>query len=85
MLMTEPDDLEPGDIWDGWAELTNMVGGSVKALLPEPSALSLPTVTTHGSALRPGGPSGLSAAFTSAGEHFTVRVVPASHRNGGQP
>jgi chemotaxis protein CheX len=84
MLMTEPGDLEPGDIWDGWAELTNMVGGSVKALLPEPSALSLPTVTTHGSVLRPGGPSGLLAAFDSAGERFTVRVVPASHRNGSQ-
>jgi CheY-specific phosphatase CheX len=77
MLQAPLDELEPGDIWDGWAELTNMIGGSIKALLPEPSVLSLPTVT-NGSALRPGGPSGLATHFESAGEPLTVRVVASN-------
>jgi chemotaxis protein CheX len=85
MLQAEPEDLEPGDIWDGWAELTNMIGGSIKALLPEPSVLSLPTVTTTGSGLRPGGPSGQVTHFSSAGETFTVRVVPSRGVDGEQP
>jgi chemotaxis protein CheX len=32
------------DVSDALGELTNMVAGNVKALLPEPSSLSLPTV-----------------------------------------
>ena len=38
---TEPTDDE---IRDALGELTNMVAGNVKALLPAPSAISLPTV-----------------------------------------
>jgi chemotaxis protein CheX len=82
MLQAPLEELEPGDIWDGWAELTNMIGGSIKALLPEPSVLSLPTVT-NGSALRPGGPRGLATHFESAGEPLIVRVV-ASNGDGEQ-
>lgn len=38
-------DAEPSavDVQDALCELTNMVGGNVKALLPEPSHLSLPS------------------------------------------
>jgi chemotaxis protein CheX len=32
------------DVRDALGELTNMVAGNVKALLPEPSSISLPTV-----------------------------------------
>jgi chemotaxis protein CheX len=39
-------DEEPtvDEVRDAFGELTNMIGGNVKALLPGPSALSLPTV-----------------------------------------
>ncbi len=33
------------DIHDAVAELSNIIGGGIKSLLPSPSALSLPTVT----------------------------------------
>ena len=32
------------DVRDALGEITNMIGGNVKALLPTPSRLSLPTV-----------------------------------------
>ncbi len=32
------------EVQDAWGELVNMVGGNLKALLPPPSYLSLPTV-----------------------------------------
>jgi chemotaxis protein CheX len=85
MFQAPLDELQPGDVWDGWAELTNMVGGRIKALLPEPTMLSLPVVTMHGSGLRPGGPDGMATHFHSKGEAFTVRVVMApSGRAGGR-
>lgn len=34
------------DCQDTMAELTNMIGGNIKSLVPGPSALSLPSVTT---------------------------------------
>lgn len=37
-------DVTPDEINDALGELTNMVGGSFKSFLPEPSALSLPAV-----------------------------------------
>ena len=36
--------LSAGDIADAWGELSNIVGGNLKALLPPPSLLSLPEV-----------------------------------------
>ncbi|WP_040158120.1 chemotaxis protein CheX [Mobilicoccus massiliensis] len=38
------DEASDDDISDAIGELTNMVGGNIKSLLPEPSALSLPVV-----------------------------------------
>ncbi|WP_168582430.1 chemotaxis protein CheX [Gephyromycinifex aptenodytis] len=37
-------DASNDDISDAIGELTNMVGGNIKSLLPEPSSLSLPVV-----------------------------------------
>lgn len=37
-------DVSLDDVRDALGEITNMVGGNVKALLPAPSRLSLPTV-----------------------------------------
>ncbi len=44
MFMAEPGSLGPDEISDALGELTNMIGGNIKSLLPEPSRLSIPTV-----------------------------------------
>lgn len=49
MFELEEDELGDGEVSDAFGELVNMIGGSVKSLLPEPSRLSLPTVS-HGAA-----------------------------------
>ena len=45
MFQTGEDDLDDGDIADAFGELANIIGGSLKCLQPEPSQLSLPTVS----------------------------------------
>ena len=47
MFGLEAPDVSDDDIADAVGELTNMVGGNIKSLLPEPSTLSLPVVA-HG-------------------------------------
>lgn len=42
----EPADATADEINDAIGEMANMIGGNVKALMPAPSQLSLPTVTT---------------------------------------
>jgi chemotaxis protein CheX len=44
MFMADPGTLGPDEISDALGELTNMIGGNIKSLLPEPSRLSIPTV-----------------------------------------
>ena len=44
MLALEPQEVGEADLRDVSAELTNMIGGNVKSLLPGPSYLSLPTI-----------------------------------------
>jgi chemotaxis protein CheX len=39
------DDIEDGEVADAFGELANIIGGNLKCLLPEPSQLSLPTVS----------------------------------------
>lgn len=45
MFQSTVEDLGPEDLSDALGEIANMIGGSVKSLMPEPSALSLPLVT----------------------------------------
>jgi chemotaxis protein CheX len=45
MFAAEPGTLGPDEVADALGELTNMVGGNVKSLLPEPCALSIPSVS----------------------------------------
>jgi chemotaxis protein CheX len=40
------DEITEADVADAIGELVNMVGGNVKSLMPGPSALSLPVVST---------------------------------------
>lgn len=42
----DPDAADPSEIIDAVGEVANMIGGNIKALMPAPSQLSLPTVTT---------------------------------------
>ncbi len=44
MFAADPGSLTPGEVGDAIGELTNMVGGNIKSLLPAPSKLSLPSV-----------------------------------------
>ena len=44
MFAAEPGTLSPDEVSDALGELTNMVGGNVKSLLPAPSTLSIPSV-----------------------------------------
>jgi chemotaxis protein CheX len=48
MFGSEEPDVSTEETRDGLGELTNMVGGNVKGLLPGPSRLSLPTVVEGG-------------------------------------
>ena len=47
MFMADPGSLSTDEVSDALGELTNMVGGNVKSLVPEPSKLSIPSVA-HG-------------------------------------
>ena len=44
MFAADPGSLSPDEVSDAIGELTNMVGGNIKSLLPAPSSLSVPTV-----------------------------------------
>lgn len=66
----------PGEAQDALAELVNVTGGNVKALLAEPSQLSLPVVA-HGhemTARLPGSRTIGRAAFECLGEPLVVSV-----------
>ena len=44
MFGSEPEETTNEEVSDALGELANMIGGNVKALMPEPCKLSLPTV-----------------------------------------
>ena len=44
MFAADPGTLSGDEVSDALGELTNMVGGNIKSLLPAPSALSIPSV-----------------------------------------
>lgn len=52
LLGIEFDDVAEEDVADALGELANIIGGNVKSLLPEPSALSLPHVHVEGTSGR---------------------------------
>jgi len=49
MFDAEPGGLSAEEVCDALGELTNMVGGNIKSLLPGPSRLSLPSVAAGNS------------------------------------
>ena len=48
MFAAQPGSLSPAEVADALGELTNMVGGNLKNLLPEPTSLSIPSVSGGG-------------------------------------
>jgi chemotaxis protein CheX len=75
MLMINEDDVVDADRQDALAELTNMIGGNIKSILPSPSSLSLPTVTNgRDFAMRTFGAKPISQAAFQCEQHV-FRVV----------
>lgn len=76
MFGMEPDEVGDDEVADAIGELTNMVGGNVKSLLPEPSWLSLPAVAAGGAGqVRvPGAEDTHAVSLRSAGERILVRM-----------
>jgi chemotaxis protein CheX len=64
------------DVRDGLGEIANMVAGNVKALLPQPAHISLPSVTADPSEARLGGAAVVvTVPFSSDGEPLVVTVL----------
>ena len=83
MFGLEAPDVSDDDIADAVGELTNMVGGNIKSLLPEPSTLSLPVVAQGKSpTLRvPGGKPLLEASYVSDGFPLNLTVWNRPQQN----
>ncbi|HYP88801.1 MAG TPA: chemotaxis protein CheX [Polyangiaceae bacterium] len=69
--------LGPAELQDALGEITNMTGGSVKALLPGPSHLSLPSVVsgTDFAVSAPGAVVTSDVTFQVRGSQIRVRVL----------
>lgn len=77
MFGASPASLAPDDVQDALGELANMTGGNVKALLPGPSTLSLPTVVagTEYTTRIPGSTLLSAVAFDWEGDPLVVRLM----------
>ena len=77
MFGLDADAVTTADLQDALGELTNMTGGNVKALLPEPCSLGLPVVVEGADyRLRLPGSSAVHRAFYRAeGEMLIVTVL----------
>lgn len=73
VLQAEPCSTDDPDVRDIVGELANMIGGNLKALLPEPCSLSLPSVANEGRPARVD----LLQAFVLGEDAFEVAVAGA--------
>jgi chemotaxis protein CheX len=76
MLSIDTRDVTGDEINDAVGELTNIIGGNVKALLPEPSELSMPAVTEGTDYLfsLPGSHPLAQMSFSCEGKPFEVTI-----------
>ncbi|MZG54319.1 MAG: chemotaxis protein CheX [Nitrospinae bacterium] len=76
MFQLKEEEITTDLVEDGLGELTNMTGGNIKSLLPEPCYLSLPavTMTQHGLKI-PGSELITSITFQCWGYNFRVSVL----------
>jgi chemotaxis protein CheX len=73
------DEVSPDDVRDALGEITNMIGGNVKALLPAPSRASLPTVVDgadYAGTVPRTKPAGV-VAFRAGAEMLVIRILAA--------
>ena len=76
MFHLEEQSAGPEDLQDALGELTNMTGGNIKSLLPEPCRLSLPTVAVTNQSFRiPGSDLVTQVAFKCNGHIFQVSLL----------
>jgi len=76
MFKMTDEEVTPDLVQDALGELTNMTGGNIKSLLPEPCYLSLPAVTMTQHGLRiPGSELVTSVTFQCWGYKFKVSVL----------
>lgn len=75
VLQVEPRTSDDPDVRDVVGEVANMIGGNLKALLPEPCHLSLPHVEL---AAVPGRAPDLVQGFVIGDERFEVAVLQAA-------
>jgi chemotaxis protein CheX len=81
MFGAAPEALCTDDLTDALGEITNMTGGNVKALLPGPSQLSLPSVVLGTDSDSARGRSLLrEVAFQTGGSHILVQVFEGARR-----
>lgn len=79
MLDVPRGDVEVDEVGDALGEFANIIGGGFKAMLPEPTTISVPTVT-HGLDFRvrvPGGTLLRHATAQFAGDAFEVELWQA--------
>ncbi len=81
MFMMEPADVTDDEVADAIGELSNMLGGNLKSLLPEHSRLSLPSVVLGPTVtLRVTGATLVRRVdFTCAGRAMRVTLWESSH------
>jgi CheY-specific phosphatase CheX len=75
MLGVRPTEPTPAQAAEALAEITNQISGNLKALLPEPCEISLPTTPPDGGAARASGRLAAHATFECLGDVFTVTVI----------
>ncbi|MBC8286798.1 MAG: chemotaxis protein CheX [Nitrospinae bacterium] len=76
MFKLTEDELSSDLIQDALGELTNMTGGNIKSLLPEPCYLSLPAVTMTEYGLKiPGSELITTVTFKCWGYKFKVSIL----------
>ena len=87
MFDTDPEKLTLGLLHDALGEITNMIGGNLKALLPGPSFLSLPVVI-EGSDYTlcvPAAKPVVEAAFVSQDEPVAVKLLVGGRQSRAKP
>ncbi|MEZ6233916.1 MAG: chemotaxis protein CheX [Phycisphaerales bacterium] len=84
MFQCEQRSVRVQDMQEAVAELGNMVAGNIKALLPEPSCLSLPTVVEGGdfSSRIPGSRLVHRVVLSADGQDIAVTVVESVRHSG---
>ena len=82
MFQLNEDEVVSDLVQDALGELTNMTGGNMKSLLPEPCYLSLPAVTMTQHGLRiPGSELVSTVTFQCWGYKFRVSVLKKSNKS----